>query len=250
MDPSKLRRLKMNFFPCTTTAGLICHLFCTEWSQCEVILVLKLLFSYVSDAWMKCQVFQTLFLVANFCPKVDVHCIPAWASLSSNSHFHKSASFNRDGSLPSRKFQAELNSAHSERFHSAEFLANIPLSLNALPWGWELSPLLTLTWIHVSLLHVIYWRAPCPRAFNAQGRQSCSRTRRRAELLWEALPPALNGTEPSSIFLPSTAHSVFLKLTPKASNSAHQCLAVFLTADIPADVLNLCIFFFCSVINW
>lgn len=243
MDPSKLRRLKINFFPCTT-AGLVCHLFCTEWSQCEVIPVLKLLLSYVSDAQMKCQIFQTFSLIANFCPKVDVHCIPVWVSSGSNSHFHKSASFDRDGSLPSRKFQAELNFAHSERFHSAEFLANIPLSLTALLWEWELSPLLTLTWIHVSLLHVIYWCAPCPCAFNARGRQSCSRTWCRAGLLWEALPPALNGTEPFPIFLPSTAHSEFLKLTPKTSNSAHQCLAVFLTADIPADVLNLCNFFF------
>lgn len=185
----------MNFFLCTT-AGLVCHLFCTEWSQCEVvILVLRLLLSsYVmrcSDEMPDLPIFQIFFLTDNICPKVDVHCIPAWVSLGSNGHFHRSASFSRDGNLPSRKFQVELNSAHSERFHSTEFLANVPLSLTALLWGWELSPLLTLTWIHISFLHVTYWRAPRPHAFNARGRQSCSRTRRHVELLWEALPPAL-----------------------------------------------------------
>lgn len=140
---------------------------------------------------MKCQIFQTFSLIANFCPKVDVLCILAWVSLGSNRHFHKAASFDRDVSSPLRKLQAKLNSAQSEHLHSTKFLANILLSLTALLWGWELSPLLTLTWIHVSLLHVTYWCTLHPHALNAQGRQSCSRTWRRVELLWEALPPAL-----------------------------------------------------------
>lgn len=54
MEPSKLRRLKMNFFLCTTgamltgiIADLVYHLFSTEWSQREMMLVLGFLFSRV-----------------------------------------------------------------------------------------------------------------------------------------------------------------------------------------------------------
>lgn len=83
MEPSKLRRLKMNFFLCTTgamltgiIADLVYHLFSTEWSQREMMLVLGFLFSRVmqlSDEILDLLVCQILsidgyiYIYTSFC---------------------------------------------------------------------------------------------------------------------------------------------------------------------------------------
>lgn len=99
------------------------------------------------------------------------------AVLNSNTHgLCRCASCIKDGRLPSSKFQTWLNSAHLERIHRAGFLASFSLSLTLFLCGFDLRPLLALTWIHVRLIHVTYWCASHPHTFNARGRQASLRT--------------------------------------------------------------------------